>query len=211
MIFLRRLTYTPDVNFNGIDSFTYQIDDGNGGTDSAAVTVNVTQSSSRVNTGLLALYTFNEGSGSTVSDVSGVGTALDLEIDSLTGINWGDGVLSINSPNLIASTQVADKLIDGITTTQEITIEAWLAPDNTSQTGPARIATLSSNRSRRNFTLGQDRDDYNVRLRTTTTGNNGARATVSSQGGLLNTELTHVVYTRENDGDAFLYIDNQLY
>ncbi|MEO1378625.1 MAG: LamG-like jellyroll fold domain-containing protein, partial [Cyanobacteria bacterium J06635_10] len=33
---------------------------------------------------------------------------------------------------------------------------------------------------------------------------------VSSEGGLLNTELTHVVYTREADGDAFLYIDNQL-
>ncbi|MBO9405794.1 cadherin-like domain-containing protein, partial [Shimia sp. R9_1] len=34
-------TYTPDANFNGTDSFTYQIDDGNGETSTATVTLNV--------------------------------------------------------------------------------------------------------------------------------------------------------------------------
>jgi len=35
--------YTPDANFNGSDSFTYTIDDGNGGTSNVAtVTINVT-------------------------------------------------------------------------------------------------------------------------------------------------------------------------
>ena len=33
--------YTPNANFNGIDTFTYTIDDGNGGTDTATVTVTV--------------------------------------------------------------------------------------------------------------------------------------------------------------------------
>jgi hypothetical protein len=159
---------------------------------------------------LLALYDFDEGSGNTVFDVSGVGTALNLEIDNLTRTSWGDGVLNINAASLIASDGVATKLIDGITATQEITLEAWVTPSNTSQNGPARIATLSSDIGNRNFTLGQAGDDYNVRLRTTTTGNNGVGTTVFSSGGLLNTELTHVVYTRESDGDAFLYIDSQL-
>ena len=36
------ITYTPDANFNGTDSFTYTISDGNGGTDTAAVAVTVT-------------------------------------------------------------------------------------------------------------------------------------------------------------------------
>ena len=167
-------------------------------------------SSERVSEGLLALYNFNEGSGDTVFDVSGVGTALNLEIDDLTRVNWGDGVLNINSPSLIASVETADKLIDGITATQEITLEAWVTPGNRSQNGPARIATISSNVANRNFTLGQAGDDYNVRLRTTSTGNNGVRTTVSSEGGLLDTELTHVIYTRSSDGNASMYIDSQL-
>ena len=36
------VTYTPDANFFGIDSFTYVVSDGFGGTDSATVTVTVT-------------------------------------------------------------------------------------------------------------------------------------------------------------------------
>ncbi len=35
-------TYTPDANFNGIDSFTYRVSDGNGGTDTAVATITVT-------------------------------------------------------------------------------------------------------------------------------------------------------------------------
>ncbi len=211
-----KIVYTPEANFIGEDSFTYSVDDGNGSSDTAEVSVKVTESDSnsntgeRVNAGLLALYNFDEGSGDTVFDVSGVGTALNLEIDNLTGVNWGDGVLNINSPSLIASNRAADKLIDGITATQEITMEAWVTPGNTSQNGPARIATLSTDIGNRNFTLGQAGDDYNVRLRTTTTGNNGVGTSVSSQGGLLNTELTHVVYSRSSDGEASLYIDNNL-
>jgi|GEM_PF-2907988 len=34
--------YTPNLDFNGVDSFTYIADDGNGGTDTATVTLNVT-------------------------------------------------------------------------------------------------------------------------------------------------------------------------
>jgi VCBS repeat-containing protein len=34
-------TYTPNADFNGIDSFEYQIDDGNGGTDVGLVTITV--------------------------------------------------------------------------------------------------------------------------------------------------------------------------
>ena len=35
------VTYTPAVDFNGIDSFTYTISDGNGGTSSATLTITV--------------------------------------------------------------------------------------------------------------------------------------------------------------------------
>lgn len=35
-------TYTPDANFHGVDSFTYEIDDGNGGVAQATATITVT-------------------------------------------------------------------------------------------------------------------------------------------------------------------------
>ncbi|MCB8978743.1 MAG: tandem-95 repeat protein [Ardenticatenaceae bacterium] len=36
------ITYTPDANFNGSDSFTYTISDGNGGSDTAVVNLTIT-------------------------------------------------------------------------------------------------------------------------------------------------------------------------
>ncbi len=38
------LTYTPDSGFSGLDSFTYVVSDGNGGSDTATVTVDVIKS-----------------------------------------------------------------------------------------------------------------------------------------------------------------------
>ncbi|MEO0770608.1 MAG: tandem-95 repeat protein, partial [Cyanobacteria bacterium J06649_4] len=214
------LVYTPNAGFSGIDSFDYSISDGAGQTETATVSVTVeaapppppppAEPGNRVSEGLLSLYTFDEGSGNTVFDVSGNGSGLNLTINNPNNVTWGDGTLSLDAPSLIASTGPASKLYDGITNTQEITIEAWITSDNTTQSGPARIATLSSNSSRRNFTLGQQRNEYHARLRTSSTGLNGTGRIVASTGSAVSTELTHVVYTREADGDAFLYVDNAL-
>ena len=75
------LTYTPNANFFGTDSFTYTISDGNGGFDSATVTVTVTP----VNDAPVA----NAGPDQTVSCTAGVvtldGTASsDVDDPSIT-------------------------------------------------------------------------------------------------------------------------------
>ncbi|MEM9213619.1 MAG: LamG-like jellyroll fold domain-containing protein [Cyanobacteria bacterium P01_F01_bin.150] len=163
----------------------------------------------RITNQLLALYTFDEGTGNIVGDTSGVGTALDLTIEDPSDVTWGTGTLTLNDPTIITSPGLATKLTDGLKTTNELTIEAWIAPENTTQKGPARIATLSRGSHKRNVTLGQNGDKYDVRLRTTATNKNGTPS-VSSPNGSVTTDLTHVVYTREADGDVSVYLNGEL-
>lgn len=204
-------TYTPDAGFVGTDTFNYTIEDGDGGFDTATVAITVANQPSRVRDQLLALYTFDEGSGDIVRDVSGVGTALDLVINDPGNVIWEEGTLSVNASTLIATEGAATKLIDGLTGTNEITIEAWLSTDNLTQGGPARIATLSDSTRQRNFTLGQEGDAFNVRLRTTDNTLNGNKPSVSSpKGVIVSNAMTHIVYTRDINGLANLYINNEL-
>jgi hypothetical protein len=157
--------------------------------------------------GMLVLYTFEEGSGTTIYDVSGVGTPLNLSVSG-SGASWiPGGGLAINSSTIVASAGSARKVIDACRATNEITIEAWVRPANVTQGGPARIATLSADLYNRNFTLGQDGNAYNVRLRTTTAGNNGTSPSLSTPDGSLTTDLTQVVYTRDASGAAKIYIN----
>ena len=163
--------------------------------------------------GLQVLYTFEEGNGTTVHDVSGVGAPLDLHVSDGTAISWVPGGLAINSGTLVASVEAATKVIDAARASNEISIEAWVEPANTTQDGPARIVTLSGGPHNRNFTLGQGLWGsqpsalYDVRLRTTTTSDNG-RPSLTTPDGSLTTELTHVVYTRDASGVARIYVDN---
>jgi hypothetical protein len=161
----------------------------------------------RVFTDLLVLYTFKEAGGTTVNDVSGVGTPLNLTIQNQSAMAWSDSGLSITGSNLVSSSGPAAKIINACTNSNEISIEAWLRPANTSQSGPARIVSLSGDPSNRNFTLGQSAAEYDIRLRTTTTGNNGASPSLSTTGSKAVTSLTHVIYTRNASGTAKIYIN----
>jgi len=160
----------------------------------------------RVTTGLQALYTFEEGSGNIVSDVSGVGTPLDLTIESPAATNWVTGGLSVNSSAVIASAGAASKVITAVKASNALSVEAWLKPSNTTQNGPARIVSLSLDPSNRNFTLGQSLSKYNFRLRSSSTSTNGIPS-VTTNSGFAATALTHVIYTRNAAGLATLYVD----
>ena len=164
----------------------------------------------RVANGLIALYDFEETSGDTVFDTSGFGTPLNLTIEDVSKTSRISGALSIDDSTIVKSSGPATKVIDRLKTTNEITIEAWVKPDSVSQSGPARIFTLSKDASLRNFTLGQDGDKYDTRLRTTTIGLNGTPS-LSTPGGSLKEEMQHVVFTREHpSGDTKMYINGVL-
>ncbi|PYQ59813.1 MAG: hypothetical protein DMF53_18175, partial [Acidobacteria bacterium] len=88
------VTYTAALLYVGSDSFTYTVSDGAGGTATATVNVTIT-APPRVTTGIQARYDFNEGSGSTVNDTSGVGTPLNLTIASPSSVTWISGGLRV--------------------------------------------------------------------------------------------------------------------
>ncbi len=157
----------------------------------------------RVSNGLVSLYDFREEKGDLVTDRVG---DLDLKISDSKNVKRSRGVLTITGQTIVKSAKPAAALVDAAKKSQELTIEVWVRPGNTSQEGPARIVSLSKDANERNFTLGQEKDQYDVRFRTSKTSRNG-QPTVAARG--LTTDLTHVVYVREKSGVARLYLNGE--
>jgi VanZ family protein len=77
----------------------------------------------------------------------------------------------------LATQSPAAFIAEELEETDELTLFASLATDDTAQTGPARIISISESGSRRNLTLGQGGeggDDLIFRLRTPASGQNGS-------------------------------------
>ncbi|QBG37049.1 VCBS domain-containing protein [Litorilituus sediminis] len=79
------VTYIPEANFDGQVTFTYTISDGNGGTDTATVTLTVNgQNNDPV--AVDDIVSINEADGATVIDVLGNDTDLDGDTLTVTGV-----------------------------------------------------------------------------------------------------------------------------
>ncbi len=170
-------------------------------------------SGQRVTAGLQMLYDFESGAGTLVRDVSGVAPAYNLTIRTPSAAQWTSGGLRLTAPVLVSGSLPASKLIDACLASGELTVEAWIIPAAASQTGPARIVTLSGSSTARNFTLGQGPsggpgDAYEFRLRATTTNGNGLPATATPPG-IATSALQHVVSTRTARGEVRIYVDAQ--
>jgi len=159
---------------------------------------------------LLVSYTFKEGSGDTIKDVSGVGEPLDLIIEEPANVTWipGGGLL-FKDVDLAKTEGPATKIIEACKVSNEITIVAWVKPANDELAGPARMVTLSADPSNRNFTFGQDTTGYQVRLRTTVTGNNGYEPPLRIPDTVVTDKISKLVYTRNKDEEATFYINGQ--
>ncbi len=197
------------IHFGGpgiSDVFTYQAADATKTSATVTVTIAITPALPREPAGLVAFYGFDDGSGSTVTDTSESGAALDLSIASLGAVTWKTGALTLNSSTIVSSGVPATKIFDAVTTSNAITVEAWIKPASLGQNGPARIVTLSTDSTNRNVTLGQDNAEYDARLRTTDTSDNGVPST-GTAGNRVTTSLQHVVYTRDAAGNVAIYVD----
>ena len=164
--------------------------------------------SGRVTEGLLVFYDFAEEEGKLVRDQSGVGEPLDLEISDLKGVQRRPGELVIRGETKIVSKAVPSKLMEAAKKSRELTVEAWIHPENTKQEGPARIVSFSKTTSHRNFTLGQEKNQYDFRLRTTKRSSNGLPS-LATKNRTVQTQLTHIVYRRDSSGKAAIFLDGK--
>ncbi len=172
----------------------------------------VASSGGRIDTNLIAKYEFKTGSGDMAYDTSGQDPALDLHLSGnaswLEGGVWG---VRFNGGRAQGTTVASKKLHKLISLTGEYSIEAWVAPANVTQEGPARIVSYSGSNNTRNLTLGQTMYNYNFLNRTSETDPDG-RPMLSTPNAdeVLQATLQHVVVTFNILSGKRIYVNGKL-
>ena len=169
----------------------------------------VASSGGRVENNAIALYEFKTGSGTTAYDTSGMDPAIDLTLSG--DVEWlGSWGLQLKGGKAQGATATSRKLYDNLTATGEYSIEAWVAPANVSQEGPARIVTYSGGNDIRNFTLGQAMYNYTFQNRSDSTDANGMPALITADmDERVQATLQHVVATYDPLEGRKLYVNGE--
>jgi VanZ family protein len=123
----------------------------------------------------------------------------------LTNIVDGKGV-ALGSNYWLKTGTPAKLLSESIRKNSQFTIITKIATADTTQTGPARIISLSSGILHRNFTLGQQGTNLDLRLRTLITGENGTDIKLSIPG-IFTTTNSHYIMITYSQGNLKVYID----
>jgi concanavalin A-like lectin/glucanase superfamily protein/type IX secretion system substrate protein len=162
----------------------------------------------------ISSYNFIQGSDpNLIYDIAPEGEPVNLILENLNEVSWLEPYgISINSASKILSKLPSNKITQACKQSNEISIEVWLRPSTLNQNGPARIVSLSADPSVRNFTLGQGGSDgvsdvFDVRLRTTESSSNGLPSVTSQTGYMSATEMNHVVYTHNGNGESRIYVN----
>jgi hypothetical protein len=154
----------------------------------------------------LALWDFNDGSGSNVAD-TGRAPAIDLTISDISHVTWGSGSLDITDDVRIESAAAATKIIDAARAANAITIEAWLTPAGDNQVGPARVVGVSFDAINRNFSVMQDGNRWAFRLRTSGTADTNGQPDLDSGATIQVVPQRQYVVATEEGSDRVLYVD----
>jgi len=114
-----QVKYTPNADFNGVDTFTYTISDGNGGTATATVTVHVCPVADNLQAHDDS-YTANDGDNLTSELITQENTPLDIQVSDLLENDEGVNLLPASAKVIIESTPANGTLylVDGQNMTQ---------------------------------------------------------------------------------------------
>ncbi|MDG4548726.1 MAG: Ig-like domain-containing protein, partial [Rickettsiales bacterium] len=114
-----QVKYTPNADFNGVDTFTYTISDGKGGTSTATVTVHVCPVADNLQAHDDS-YTANDGDNLTSELITGEDTPLDIQVSDLLENDEGVHLLPASAKVIIESTPANGTLylVDGQNMTQ---------------------------------------------------------------------------------------------
>jgi glycopeptide antibiotics resistance protein len=112
----------------------------------------------------------------------------------------------LSSNHWLKTTDPVTFLSKRIRETSQFTIITTVATANTAQIGPARIISLSGDSLHRNFTLGQQGTDLDLRIRTPMTGANGADTKLTIPDIFADTNLHHIVITYSG-ATIHVYVD----
>ncbi len=162
----------------------------------------------RVVDGLQALYTFEAIVKGAIPDRAGIGEGIDLRIDKPQGVRFHAGWMGLDQPVVVASEGPATRITQALRQSQQFSLEAWITPAEADQTGPARIVSLSLDTSKRSLSLVQDKGRFELRLRTSSTSDNGTPSTPTPDGSAVG-RRTHVVATRTPDGVVRISLDGR--
>jgi VCBS repeat-containing protein len=147
--------YTPNSNFYGTDSFTYQATDGQSDTNVAKVTITVTNTNDSP-TGSADSYTTSEDTTLTVTAANGVlANDSDPDDDTLTatlGTDASNGTLTLNSDgsftyvpdaNFTGTDTFTYILSDGSVTIDSVTVSLTVSAVNDAPAGAADSYSMS--------------------------------------------------------------------
>ncbi len=169
------------------------------------------QGQARLENGLIAKWEFKEGQGTIANDTSGVAPAIPLTLSGTYRWMSNYGVeftlAKAQSATAAATRKLYDRIADPAQGSQQYSLEAWVIPANTTQEGPARIVTYSSNGGS-NLALGQVMYYYNFRNRAAVSGigGNGTPSLQTYDEDLQDT-LQHVVITFDMFRGRRIYVN----
>ncbi|MGF1541097.1 MAG: VanZ family protein [Pleurocapsa sp.] len=119
--------------------------------------------------------------------------------------NSVDQSITLNRDRWLKTPQSASTINYKLKQTNQFTLSAVFATNNTEQSNDSRIISISSNTSNRNFTIAQKQKKLMLRLRTPVTGENGNRPELLIPNVFNNLGFHHLIMTFDaNQLDIYL-------